>query len=287
MNSTLFDELKFKVFKSGNPVFFYIGVNTLIFVVLALLGVVLFLSGSQSAIPDALVQEYMAFPASLEKLPFRFYSVITYQFFHASFLHLLFNMLWLYWMGQIFLDFMKARQFHFVYLAGGIAGALFFCAAFHLFPVFAANVSTASVIGASASVMAVVVASATLVPDYSLRLLIIGDVKLKYLVLAYVVLDLIGVASVNAGGSFAHLGGALFGFVYIKALQKGHDWSNIFKKKSRLKVVRNDSFQQKSGSSGNNVTQHEIDAILDKISKTGYDKLSKEEKDTLFKASKH
>jgi membrane associated rhomboid family serine protease len=287
MNSTLFEELKFKVFKSGNPIFFYIGINTLIFVVMALIGVVIFLSGNPSLALDGLVREYLAFPASLERLPLRFYTVITYQFFHEGFLHLLFNMLWLYWMGQIFLDFMKPRQFHFIYLSGGIAGALFFCAAFHIFPVFAANISSATVIGSSASVMAIIVASATLVPDYTIRLFLIGDVKLKYLALAYIVLDLIGVASVNAGGSFAHLGGALLGFVYIKALQNGKDWSNLFKKKSKLKVVRNEGFKQNTGSKENTVAQHEIDAILDKISKTGYDKLSKEEKDTLFKASKH
>lgn len=286
MNNTLFEELKFKVLKSGNPIFLYIGINTLIFLVVSLIHVIVFLMQVPFSI-DAIVREYFAFPASFDALPLRFYTIITYQFFHEGFLHLLFNMLWLYWMGKIFLDFLKPRQFHFVYLAGGIAGALFYTLAFHVFPVFATSISGATIIGSSASVMAIVVAAATLVPDYSIRLLLLGDVKLKYLALAYIVLDVIGIATTNAGGSFAHLGGALLGFVFIKSLRSGNDWSNLFKRKSKLKVVRNESFTKNNAPKGNVVAQHEIDAILDKISKTGYDKLSKEEKDTLFKASKH
>lgn len=286
MNSTLFEELKFKVLKSGNPVFFYIGINALIFIVMSLIGVVMFLLQVQLFSPSAIVREYLAFPADFQRLPYRFYTLLTYQFFHEGFLHLLFNMLWLYWMGQIFLDFLKPRQFHFVYLAGGVAGALFFTLAFHIFPAFANSISGASIVGSSAAVMAVVVAAATLVPDYSMRLMFLGDVKLKYLAAAYIVLDIIGVATTNAGGSFAHLGGALLGFIYIKSLRNGKDWSTLFKRKSKLKVVRNEAFTKNSSPKSNVVAQHEIDAILDKISKTGYDKLSKEEKDTLFKASK-
>ena len=173
-------------------------------------------------------------------------------------------------------------------------GAVLFALAFNIFPVFR-DISGASIIGSSAAVMAIVVATATLVPNYSITLLLFGEVKLKYLAVAYVLLDLIGSTSANAGGSFAHLGGALFGFLYIKMLQNGTDWSTIFKKKPKLKVVKNDqrgsryddhnrkSAMKKEGY----VDQREIDAILDKISKTGYDKLSKEEKETLFKASNH
>jgi membrane associated rhomboid family serine protease len=290
MNKTLFEDLKFKVLKSGNPVFFYIGINTLIFVVIGLIGVMLFLSGNSASVLKGIVEEYFAFPASLDKLPYRFYTIITYQFFHSGVFHLLFNMLWLYWLGKIFLDFLNSRQFHFVYLAGGIAGALFFFLAFNLFPPFKESLLNASVIGSSGAVMAIVVATATLVPNYSIRLLFIGDLKLKYLAIAYVFLDLIGMASANAGGSFAHLGGAFLGFAYIKALNKGSDWSMLFKRKPRapkLKVNKNENYKRSAGSKADFVAQNEIDAILDKISKSGYDKLSKEEKETLFKASKH
>ena len=288
MNSNnVLKDLKYKVFQSGNPVFFYIGVNVLIFVVLALLNIPFFLSGKGGIAYDSLVREYVGFPAALEKLPFRFYTIITYQFFHDGLLHILFNMLWLFWLGNIFLDFLKPRQFHFVYLGGGVFGALLYLFAYNVFPVFALSLSGATIIGASASVMAIIVAIATLLPDYSMRLLLLGDVKLKYLALAYVVLDLIDIASSNAGGSFAHIGGAIFGFAYIKLLKSGRDWSTWFKRKPKLRVVKNESGKQSTQKQNDGVDQEEIDRILDKISKTGYDKLNRQEKETLFKASKN
>lgn len=288
MNKGIFQDLKYKVFQSGDPSFLYIGINTIIFVVLALINLPLFLSGNGGLAYESFVREYAGFPAMLSKLPIRFYTIITYQFFHDGFFHLLFNMLWLYWMGRIFLDFLKPRQFHFIYLTGGCAGALIYLLAYNIFPVFAlATASGATIIGSSASVMAIVVATATLLPDYSIRLMFLGDVKLKYLAIAYIVLDIIGIASANAGGSFAHIGGALFGFCYIKLLKKGTDWSNLFKRKSKLKVVKNESAGKNPKRRTVSVDQKEIDAILDKISQSGYDKLTTEEKETLFKASKH
>ena len=282
------EELKFKVFRSGNPVFFYIGINTIVFVAVALFGVTYFLAGNNSVPFIDYVSSYVAFPADLSKFPTRFYTLFTYMFFHDGIFHVLFNMLGLFWMGRIFMDFMKARQFHFVYLGGGLAGALFFALAFNLFPVFGAVVPQAFIIGSSACVMAIVVATTTLVPDYTIGLMLIGNIKLRYLVLAYVLIDLISIASSNAGGSFAHLGGALFGFLYITVLKKGSDWSSLFKRKSKLKVVKNESAKAGARTAGNDkVNQKEVDAILDKISKSGYDKLSKAEKETLFKASKN
>jgi membrane associated rhomboid family serine protease len=286
MSNGLFQDLKFKVFQSGNPSYLYIGLNTIVFVAIALVNLPLFLSGNGD-IYEGFIRDIFGFPALISRLPERFYTILTYQFFHDGFLHLLFNMLWLFWMGRIFLDFMKPRQFHFIYLAGGFAGALTYLLAYNIFPAFALATATgATIIGSSASVMAIVVATATLVPDYGLNLLLFGEIKLKYLALAYIVMDVIGIATANAGGSFAHLGGALLGFTYIKVLQKGTDWSNIFKRKPKLRVVKNE-FAGKAQKNNNTVDQKEIDAILDKISQTGYDKLSREEKDTLFKASKH
>lgn len=285
--NNLLADIRYKVFKSGNPVFFYIGLNTIVFVAVALFGVTYFLAGNTSIRFIDYVREYFAFPAALPKIPLRFYTLLTYQFFHEDIFHVLFNMLWLFWMGRIFLDFLKPRQFHFVYLAGGATGALFFALAYNLFPAFSGSVYAATIIGSSASVMAIAVATTVLLPDYTLSLLLIGNIKLRYLVLFYIVVDLIGIASTNAGGSFAHLGGAFFGFLYITVLQKGIDWSQLFKRKSRLKVVRND--MPPSGRSRENsakINQREVDRILDKISKSGYNKLSKEEKETLFKASK-
>jgi membrane associated rhomboid family serine protease len=289
MNKGVFQDLKYKVFQSGDPSYLYIGINTIIFVALALINLPVFLSGNGGLVYDGFIREYVGFPALISKLPERFYTILTYQFFHQGPFHLLFNMLWLYWMGRIFLDFLKPRQFHFIYLTGGFAGALVYLIAYNIFPVFAAVTASgeATIIGASASVMAIVVATATLVPDYSIRLLLFGDVKLKYLAIAYVVMDLIGLGSGNAGGNFAHLGGALLGFTYIKVLKSGTDWSSLFKRKPKLKVVKNNAAGGNVKKNAPVVDQKEIDAILDKISKTGYDKLTREEKETLFKASKH
>lgn len=286
MNSGLIEDLKYKIFRSGNPIYLYIGLNAIIFVVVALLGVLVFLSGQGSAGMTGLVSEYFAFPADITQLPYRFYTLLTYMFFHADFFHVLFNMLWLYWLGIIFMNFLNARQFHFIYLGGGLMGALVYAAAFYLFPVFHDRIAVSTLIGSSAAVMAIVVATATLVPDYEIRMLFIGNVKLKYLGLAYIVLSLIGIGSSNPGGSFAHLGGALFGFMAIKMLRAGNDWSNIFKKKPKLKVVKNKTYKPNpTDKSNGGIAQTEIDTILDKISKSGYDKLTKEEKETLFKAS--
>jgi len=294
MNNNILSDLKVKVFQSGDPSFLYIGINTLVFLIVALLNVPFFLSGNGGLIFDDFIRNHFAFPADILAQPLRFYTLLTYQFFHDGIFHVLFNMLWLYWMGRIFLDFLKPRQFHFVYLTGGFVGAVLFALAFNIFPVFR-DISGATIIGSSAAVMAIVVAAATLVPNYTIRLLLFGEVKLKYLALAYVLLDIIGSTSANAGGSFAHLGGAIFGFLYIKMLQNGQDWSIIFKKKPKLKVVKNDQRSNRNEDTSRRPVrksesffdQREVDAILDKISKTGYDKLSKEEKETLFKASKH
>jgi len=285
--NNLLADLKFKVFRSGNPVFFYIGLNTIVFVAVALFGVTYFLAGNTSVRFIDYVREYLAFPAAFPKLPVRFYTILTYQFLHKDIFHVLFNMLGLFWMGRIFLDFLKPRQFHFVYLAGGVMGAVFFILAYNFIPVFSASIFGATIIGSSASVMAIAVAVITLVPDYEITMMLIGNFKLKYLVLAYVIIDLIGIATTNPADSFAHLGGAFLGFGYIKLLQKGKDWSNLFRKKPKLKVVRNDSPKSGVKSNGHVVNQKDVDAILDKISKSGYNKLSKEEKETLFKASKN
>jgi membrane associated rhomboid family serine protease len=279
MTSSLLNDLKLKLFKSGNPVLLYIGINAAIFVVVSLLSVVFFFA-NQKGFVEALVSKYLAFPSLPSLWISHFYTLLTYQFFHADFFHILFNMLWLYWMGQIFVEFVKPRQFHFVYLGGGILGAIFFALIFNLVPVYISSVSI-PLIGSSASVMAVFAAAATLVPNYSLRLMFVGEVKIKYLLLVYIFLDLIGTTSVNAGGNLAHLGGVIFGFAYVKLLQNGTDLSAIFKRKPKLKIVKNEAPKR----STTTVNQREVDAILDKISKTGYDKLSKEEKETLFKAS--
>lgn len=283
MNNTVRD-LRFKIFQSGNPLFLYIGLNVIIFLVTSIIAVILFLGKTDFSMSDW-VRNYFGVPARIESLPTRFYTVITYMFFHEGFLHLLFNMLGLFWFGNIFMNFLKSRQFHFVYLTGGLVGALIYIAGLNLIPVFNGGLIGQTVIGSSAAVMAIIVATATLVPNYSIVLLLFGEVKIKWVAIAYFLISFLGLSSANAGGNLAHIGGALLGFIFIKSLQKGNDWSGIFERKPKLKVVRNEQPTPKKPVF-NSVSQQEIDAILDKISSSGYDKLSATEKEKLFKASK-
>lgn len=282
MKKSVFSELYYKVFRSGNPLFLFIGINVLIFIVINLFAAGGYLFSGHTAAAGWLTRQ-LSMPAYLPELPFKFWTIITYMFTQREFFHLLFNMLWLYWMGIIFLDFLNKRQFIFTYLAGGLMGALFYLLAYNLLPVFNEIVQNSFILGSSASVMAIVAATATLVPDFSIRLLLFGTVRLKYLALAYFILDIISMGGGNPGGSIAHIGGALLGFIYIKQVQRGMDLSDILKKRSKLKVVKNtNSNPVNSGPTD----QDTIDRILDKISKSGYESLSKTEKEQLFKASK-
>ncbi|WP_293301376.1 rhomboid family intramembrane serine protease [Pedobacter sp. UBA4863] len=278
MNNNGFKDIIDRLFKSGNPAMLYIGINIIVFLVVNI-GSLFLVKG----LGNELISQYLAFPADFAQWPLRFYTLVTYVFLHKDLFHILFNLLWLYWMGNLFLDFLKPRQFQVVYWGGAIIGALAFALIFNLSPQL--NAGGASLIGASAAVMAIFSAVATLVPNYSIRLLLFGDVRLKYLLLVYVLIDIVGTSpgSGNIGGNLAHLGGALFGFVYIKLLQSGTDLSNFLVKKPKMKVVRNEPQKKKTEV----VNQEEIDAILDKISKTGYEKLTAKEKQTLFDASKN
>lgn len=273
MNNNSFKDLGRRFFNSGNPAMLYIGINVVVFLVVGIVGLF-------SSEISALIGDYLAFPADITAWPFRFYTLITYAFLHFNLFHILFNMLWLYWMGNLFLDFLKPRQFHMVYWGGAVAGALVFALIYNI-----KGTNSAVLLGASAAVMAIFSAITTLIPNYSIRLLLFGDVKLKYLLLCYIIIDVIGTTpgAGNIGGNLAHLGGTLFGFVYIKLLQNGTDLSSFLIKKSKLKVVRNETPKQKPTV----VNQAEIDAILDKISKSGYDKLTTKEKQLLFDASKN
>jgi membrane associated rhomboid family serine protease len=284
MNS-LWNDIKIKMLHSGSKVNLLIGINVLVFVIINVASVIehlLFRSG----LIDYYTSEYLLLPSFLPKLLTHFWTVFTYMFMHAGIFHILFNMLWLYWFGQIFEEYLGNKRTIGLYILGGLTGALFFVAAYNIFPFFDSVVAGSTVVGASAGVMAIIVATATLLPDYTLGLMFIGPVKLKWIALFYVIVDFISIAGPNAGGEFAHLGGALFGFIYIKQLQAGNDWiggiAKIFKPKSKLKVSAKNPDRNTAG----RPRQDEIDRILDKISQTGYDSLNKQEKEILFRASK-
>lgn len=225
------------------------------------------------------------------------WTILTYGFLHVGILHLLFNMIMLNFAGRLFLTFFTQKQFLGIYILGAIFAGLVFIGSFFLFNV------KAPIIGASGAIMAVLIGSATYAPLYQIRLLLIGTVKLWHIAFVFLILDLIQLPTDNMGGHIAHLGGALFGFAYIKILQNGTDLSlivtkiidffaNLFKprKGTPFKKVHRNVSQPKPKTASKIVvkdkTQQQIDEILDKISQSGYDSLTKEEKEFLFKAGK-
>lgn len=283
-----YQELRMKIFGTSSKVNLLIAINVAIFVVFGVLGVFDYLFTKQNNI-NQFVIEYLAVPVYLPKLLYRFWTPFTYMFLHAGFFHILFNMLWLFWMGRIFENFLSSKKLVFVYFAGGLAGAFFYILSFNIFPAFADVRLVSAAVGASASVTAILIACATLVPNYTIFLMFLGPVKLKWIALFYLVIDILGVAGSNAGGYLSHIGGAIFGFIFIKALQSGSDWSkpfeNLFEAKPKLKVVSRNQPVTPRVVKNDMPNQAVIDSILDKISKSGYDKLTASEKETLFKAS--
>ncbi len=241
------------------------------------------------------ISYWLAVPADLSKLLIRPWTLITYMFYHWDFFHLFFNMLLLFWMGKIFQEYLGAKKLVSTYILGGISGAALYIAAYNLFPLFSNHLYNSFALGASASVLAIIVGAATLLPDYPIHLLLIGQVKLKWIALIIILSDLISISGNNAGGHLAHIGGALYGFIYIRQLRSGRDIAAWFTKliqffkpgkKPRMKVHRSASTSDAEFIVTKKSRQEKLDQILDKISKSGYGSLSQEEKDYLFKASK-
>jgi membrane associated rhomboid family serine protease len=235
-------------------------------------------------------------PSSFRALILRPWTIITYMFVHKDIWHVLFNMLWLYWFGIIFLEYLDQRKLVAVYLLGGISGSIVYILSFNIFPAFTGVVADSVAIGASASVMAIVIAIAAYVPDYTVHLFLFGRVKIKYMALAIFVLTSVMDFSVNSGGKLAHFGGALFGYLYTLNLRQGRDigkslnnaidlLANILKPRKKLKVTHKKPVTEYEYNKIKTEQQARINSILEKISKGGYDSLTKLEKETLFKES--
>lgn len=295
MNS-IFEEIK-NSFKRGGVLIQLIYINLAVFLVIKLLFVILFLGNVQNL--NQAVVNILAVPASLHELILKPWTLITYMFLHLEFLHILFNLLWLYWFGQIFLRYLTPKQLLSNYLLGGLAGAFLYILVFNVVPVFQGSVPFSQALGASAAVMAIAIAISVYAPDYTMHLMFIGPVKLKWLAVVFVVMDIIQIASSNAGGHIAHLGGALFGYLYVSRLKKGKDITSgfnkimdgiasVFKPRKNMRVSYRKSSATKEDDWEYNKRQvseqEEIDSILDKIAKSGYESLTKREKEILFKA---
>lgn len=216
----IWDDIK-KTFHNGSNLIKLIYINIAVFILVTLAAITGFLVTNPLISEKAI--DLLAVPASLERLLIRPWTLITYMFLHKDIWHILFNMLWLYWFGTIFLQYLDQRKLVSVYLLGGISGALMYILSFNIFPAFTGLVSNSVAIGASASVMAVVIAISVYVPDYTVNLLLIGRVKIKYMALAIFVLTSFMDFSVNSGGKLAHIGGAIFGYLYTLNIRQGRD----------------------------------------------------------------
>jgi len=289
----IWDDIK-NTFRNGSSLTRLIYINIAVFILFTIFDVVGFLVKNPGISDQAL--NLLSVPSSLSALLLRPWTIITYMFVHKDIWHIIFNMLWLYWFGIIFLEYLDQRKLVAVYILGGISGAIVYILSFNIFPAFSGIVADSVAIGASASVMAIVIAIAAYVPDYTVRLILIGPVKIKYMALAIFVLTSVMDFSVNSGGKLAHIGGALFGYLYTINLRKGRDISKrfntaadflatIFKPRKKLKVTHKKPATEYEYNKMKKEQQVRINSILDKISKGGYDSLTKEEKETLFKES--
>jgi len=224
--------------------------------------------------------------SDLKKIIFKPWSIISYSFFHSGFFHLFWNMIILLYSGQIFLNLFPNKMFLSTYFVGVIFGGIIFIFCYNVFPVFFNSYS--KMIGSSAGVMAILIFICVYSPNYEIRILFF-NIKLLYIGLFFVFFDIIQIPYGNAGGHFAHLGGSLVGFIYARQIKNGKDIFDSFlfliisifykTKKKENKIIKNDyrNILHKD------INQKKIDQILDKINSSGYDSLSKEEKDFLFK----
>jgi membrane associated rhomboid family serine protease len=285
----LIEEVKFQ-FKHGSPFIKIIVVNVIAFVTIGLYELVLFLFKIKSDFTSV----YLALNSSPQHLLHAPWTLITYEFIHGGPFHLLFNMLMLYFTGNIFIDFFKQSDAWRVYIFGGLIGGVLFLVSNILFPVF--NGIESTLVGASGCIMAVLFASATYAPNLRMALFGIIQIRLVWLAVIFLVLDLISITDGNAGGHIAHIGGALFGFLFARYRQGRLTFNlpelsnNKMPDETRFKVKvktyhQHDNLNANKKSGSSKPSQEDIDIILDKISKNGYDKLSKQEKEILFKAS--
>lgn len=291
----IIDNLKLK-YKSGTVLTKLIFINVLVFAALKVIDVIFILFNIHSL--DLIT--LLGVPSNLQLLTQRFWTPVAYMFVHEGFLHILFNMLWLYWFGQIFMQYFTGRTLGSLYVLGGLAGAILYVIAFNTIPYYL-DMRRGWMIGASAAVMAIVMGAAFYRPELKLNLLFIGQIKIVYIAIFAFVLDFMSLGSAtNPGGHVAHIGGALLGYLFAIQYKKGTDitgwmsrlidlFAGLFKphrKKPKMKVYHSRKETDWDYNYRKNSEQEEIDAILDKLKKSGYSGLTPEEKKKLFDASK-
>ncbi|MBR5695503.1 MAG: rhomboid family intramembrane serine protease [Paludibacteraceae bacterium] len=278
-------------FKNGTTLTKLIYINLGVFLVISIAQALLGLFNINTEWVDSLM-----LPAQVSTFAHRPWSILTYMFFHKSFIHILFNLLMLYWFGKLFLQYCSQHDLVGLYILGGIAGGATYIIAFNLLPKFAPVVGLSMLLGASASVMAITIATAVFAPNQTMRLVLIGDVKIKWIALVSVLISLMQINAENAGGELAHIGGAIAGYIFAIEYKKGKnitDWiNNILHRaanlihgagrKPKMKVSHTNMESDQEYNYRKKQENDEIDKILDKIKSSGYESLSDDEKGKLF-----
>jgi len=287
-----------KFFLSKSIVARLIIINVLVYILAGVYSLILFLFEMQPIDGSIFsIEFWLAVPSDINSLIHKPWTPFTYMFLHTSFWHLAINMLVLFFGGMIFTQYLGSRKLLTVYILGGLAGAFLFVLFYNVFPVFYDVRKISLALGASASIMAIIIAIATYMPNYQVSLFLLAKIKMKYIAIGYIVLDLFSIEKGNAGGHIAHLGGAVLGFLFIVFMRKNigislkfNLFKNIFHRGPRVKYyntkykekpVTDDEYNLRKAEH-----QKKIDSILDKISKSGYESLTREEKDILFKEKK-
>ena len=272
---------------TGNIVEKIIFINIAVFIFTYLLNTLSFLL----EMDGNFIINWFALRPHFDTLLFKPWTIFSYGFLHSGFFHILFNLLFLYYFGNLFLDFFSRKQFLAYYFLGIISGGLIYILSYNYLP--ALKTQETVLVGASAGVTAILIGIASHIPNYTLRFQFIGNIKLLYIAIAFVALDIIQIPNGNAGGHLAHLGGALVGFLLTSYFQQGTgfiQWlENLFLRKEQKPLKTVYKSKKSTGTNERNPKnqQIKIDRILDKISKSGYETLTKEEKDFLFKVGKN
>lgn len=293
-------------FKMASLLARIIYVNISVFVVLRLIGITGFLFGFDAGS----IISFVELPSSPWYFLQQPWTIITYMFTHYDILHILFNMLWLWWFGQLFLQFFSSRHLTGLYFVGGIGGGLLYMLAYNLLPAFAGHYGL--LLGASAAIIAIVVATAVQAPNYKVGLLFFGEISIKWIAIVTIFIDFISISTDNAGGHISHIGGALIGLLFVMMLHRGIDitawfngiidffvntWRRISSNGSP-RVHINPSYKRRhynhntppphQNNDGGISPEDErvMDEILKKVKESGYSALSDEEKSRLFSASR-
>jgi len=312
MFNSIWEDLK-REFSQGNMVTRIILANLFVFVSIVVAKLVLGfpIAGSQETIYDNIVQ-WLSLSSDWKEALMRPWTWITCMFLHEGLMHILWNMILLYFFGRIVGDLIGDQKVLPIYILGGLAAGLVYFISANILP-YAAG-TTHYALGASGAVMAMVLTAGVVAPDYVVRLILLGDVRIKYIAAFLLLVDLIAIGNnMNTGGHFAHLGGAAFGWFFVYQLRNGVDYSigfnrfftklgNLFKgrvntggrsgnsaksakKKPKFTIIRGAGSSAGEQAAPDVSHQEKLDSILEKIKVNGYDSLSKDEKEFLFDAS--